>query len=184
MKLSLTSNTFDSIYNLIAESTDKTVGLFPGAFKPPHRGHYLTAAMAAKACDVVYIIMSPKERMLGQASADTGVPEWKKYAGLLPGGKQHEEYKQHLHMELAEVDRQTSASKMRSSIAQIAAMALDINDMDTWQENLREFIPGDLDEDELERFGGLLQKAPEDKVITVAEADGIWEIYLNALRYT
>lgn len=183
MKLNLHNNTFDSLYSLISEdSSGKTIGLFPGAFKPPHRGHYLTAAMAAKACDVVYIIMSPKERMLGQASADTGVPEWKKYSGLLPGGKQHAQYQKHLNMELAEVDRQTSASKMRVAISNIAATALNINDMDTWEENLSSFIPDDLERSELEEVISLLRKAPEDKVITVEEADGIWAIYLNVLR--
>ena len=161
------------------ENDYKTIGLFPGAFKPPHRGHFMTAAMAAKNCDVVYIIMSPKERIIGQASADTGAPEWKKYAGLLPGGKQHEMYGDTLNTTLAEVDRQTSASAMRATIADLA---LGNNDMVTWENNLRSFLPPDLEDEDVRKAVDLLHKSPEDQVISVDEADQLWGIYLNSLR--
>ena len=53
------------VESLMVEATDvHTVGVFPGAFKPPHRGHYLTAKKACEECDEVYILVSSKSRDL------------------------------------------------------------------------------------------------------------------------
>ena len=50
----------------------KRVGLFPGAYKPPHRGHYHTANVAAEKTDCLYIIISnsPREDINGGVAYD------------------------------------------------------------------------------------------------------------------
>ena len=58
---------FDKLFtNLICEqdSNVQKVGIFPGAFKPPHMGHYYTALNACKDNDQVYIFVSKKSRAL------------------------------------------------------------------------------------------------------------------------
>lgn len=58
--------TFDQLADrLLYEAVDgRTIGFFPGAFKPPHVGHYETARSACEACDEVYVLVSPKSRDL------------------------------------------------------------------------------------------------------------------------
>jgi len=48
------------------------VGIIPGAFKPPHKGHFLAAQKAADENDMVYILISSKERdgITGKQSYD------------------------------------------------------------------------------------------------------------------
>lgn len=174
--------TFDSVYDIILENDAsarvKKIGIFPGAFKPPHRGHYNTAASACSQCNEVYIIMSPKERLICQKSKDTGLPEWEKFKSLLPGGKTHEKLN-NAQVELAEVDRQTSASKFR---ARILDTALDSCDLKTFTSNIVEFLP-DVDENSKNRIAAtLMGDCVKDGVITSREAEEIWSVYIEQLR--
>lgn len=41
---------------------NKKIGIFPGAFKPPHKGHYQAAVMASNENDIVYVLISNGER--------------------------------------------------------------------------------------------------------------------------
>jgi len=176
-----TYNTFeDLLTEQVTEDTvghEKTIGIFPGAFKPPHRGHYLTAEMACKKCDVVYILMSGGGRELGKASKSSSIPEWKKYEGILPGGKFIDKLP-NLNIELAEVDRATSASAMR---AKIADFGLTQNDTETFLANIDEFLP-ELDQNDKLTISDQLLGTLTDGVITAVESSVIWEIYIKNLE--
>lgn len=173
---------FDSVLDIISETHDqptgKKIGIFPGAFKPPHRGHYATAATACSVCDELYIIMSSKDRVLGKPSADGGLPEWVKFKSLLPGGKSADKLK-NVQVELAEVDRQTSASKMRTEILNTS---LNTDDIETFIANVGPFLPP-LDEASIREIcGTLMAKSVRDGVISANESSRIWELYINQLK--
>lgn len=44
------------------EQTTNSIGLFPGGFKPPHKGHFHIAQELAKQVDVVMVLIGPKVR--------------------------------------------------------------------------------------------------------------------------
>lgn len=46
---------------LIKEIPVISIGMFPGKFKPPHKGHFKTCQVAAKNNKVVYVLISEKE---------------------------------------------------------------------------------------------------------------------------
>jgi len=168
----LINDSFDQLCSL-NEKSGATVGIFPGAFKPPHRGHYATAAAACEACDKVYIFMSPKARMLRQPSKDTGVPEWQKFEGLLnkprPG----------ITIELEEVDRQTSASEARQKILDAS---LGRRDMESFTNNIETYLP-DLQPMQKRRVvQELMSKSVTDGQITAIEAGNIWKVYVQQLE--
>jgi len=156
---------------------DKTIGILPGAFKPPHRGHFLTAKNACEECDIVFILMSPTSRELGKASKNIAGPESQKYAGLLPGGKQADDLMTNLHIELAEVDRQTSASSMR---ARIASYGLELDDNITFLKNIKDFLP-DLPEEDMLQISGSLITTLKDGIISANEAAEVWKVYVKHL---
>lgn len=50
------------------------VGVFPGKFLPPHRGH-LTAILRAHAlCDELYVVISERPQEDGELCAQAGIP--------------------------------------------------------------------------------------------------------------
>lgn len=168
----LINDSFDQLYSLTEEKLP-TIGIFPGAFKPPHRGHYATAAAACDACDEVRIFMSPKPRLICQPSKDTGVPEWHKFKGLLMKPLPD------IKVELAEVDRQTSASKFRQRILDTA---LDKCDLTTFTDNIDEYLP-DLQPAARESVvTELMSKSVKDGRITAKEAGNIWRHYVDQLE--
>ena len=183
MKLK-TYNTFDDLLteSLVQEDSnlnfDKTIGIFPGAFKPPHRGHYLTAASACERCDTVFILMSPTPREIGKASSGGSGPEYLKFAGLLPGGRFADALMENLHIELAPVDRETSASAMR---AKIADYGIDQGDNITFLKNIEEFLP-DMEEDKLLAVSDILMSTIKDGKITSTESEPIWRHYIEHLE--
>lgn len=160
-------------------SSGKTIGVFPGAFKPPHRGHFATAASACSECDEVNIIMSPKERLLTQVSKDLGKPEKTKYGGLMDGGNTHNNIKSKVKIEVAEVDRLTSASEMRASICD---QSYGIDDMQTFQRCMNDFLPDELTPERQQQVISSLHKARLDDTITPKEASSIWNIYIDQLK--
>ena len=57
------SSIISGYYSYIAESAQTfTVGIFPGAFKPPHIGHLTTLKKAIEQCDTVLVSISSGER--------------------------------------------------------------------------------------------------------------------------
>jgi cytidyltransferase-like protein len=67
---------------LEAEDT-KTIALFPGAFKPPHKGHFEVVQKLLQQADEVVILVSPKTRE--GITADESVAVWNLYKTLLNG---------------------------------------------------------------------------------------------------
>ena len=62
---------------LLTEAKKTTIALFPGAFKPPHIGHFSIAKDALKYADLVYIIASSKVR--DGVTPDVTKNVWKNY---------------------------------------------------------------------------------------------------------
>ena len=65
---------FDTLYKqILCENTGLfNVGIFPGAFKPPHKGHFSTALNACMQNDVIWLFVSDKSRIVEQPKHDTG----------------------------------------------------------------------------------------------------------------
>ena len=68
----------------LLEAEDKpTIALFPGAFKPPHKGHFAAVKKLLEQADQVVILISPKTRE--GITADESVKIWELYNTLLDG---------------------------------------------------------------------------------------------------
>jgi cytidyltransferase-like protein len=67
----------------LLEADQKTVAIFPGAFKPPHKGHLEVAKMLLKDADELIILISPILR--DGIDADESVAVWELYKPLLDG---------------------------------------------------------------------------------------------------
>jgi len=70
--------------NIILEAEDQsTIALFPGAFKPPHKGHFDVVEKLLKTADQVVVLVSPKTRE--GVSADESIAVWNLYKPKLNG---------------------------------------------------------------------------------------------------
>lgn len=58
------------------------IGIFAGATKPPHKGHYRAVQMASETCDEVFVFVSHKER--DGITAGMALSIWKMYEKNLP----------------------------------------------------------------------------------------------------
>jgi cytidyltransferase-like protein len=68
----------------LLEADDKpTIALFPGAFKPPHKGHFAAVKKLLEQADQVVILISPKTRE--GVTADESIAIWELYKTLLDG---------------------------------------------------------------------------------------------------
>jgi cytidyltransferase-like protein len=68
----------------LLEAEDKpTIALFPGAFKPPHKGHFAVVKKLLEKADQVVVLISPKTRE--GVTADESVGVWELYKTLLDG---------------------------------------------------------------------------------------------------
>jgi cytidyltransferase-like protein len=68
---------------LEAGENKQTIALFPGAFKPPHKGHVDVVQKLLKAADQVVVLVSPKMR--DGVSADESIAVWELYKNLFNG---------------------------------------------------------------------------------------------------
>jgi len=172
-------NNFETLYrDLLVESDDVTsVGVFPGAFKPPHAGHYYTALNACENNQHVFIFASSKSRALSthnKASGDTDCDS-DRYKNLIkPDSKFTTNM---LSVQPAECSRMTSASAVR------AALAIGDQGKDTVIKNL----PEGLDVDQKEYIWSVLMRstdvAHEDfGHITESQMVEIWKIYVESLK--
>lgn len=75
---------FNNIFKeeLIKEIPVISIGVFPGKFKPPHKGHFKTAKVAGGQNKVVYVLISDKEHE--GYSAQQALEIWSIYAKYLP----------------------------------------------------------------------------------------------------
>jgi cytidyltransferase-like protein len=75
-------NLGEYLVNLLLEQDQKTIALFPGAFKPPHKGHFSVVKDLADQADEVVVLISPKQRE--GISAKESFAAWELYDTLLP----------------------------------------------------------------------------------------------------
>ena len=68
---------------LEAGENKQTIALFPGAFKPPHKGHFDVVQKLLKAADQVVVLVSPKMR--DGVSAEEAVAVWNLYKNKFDG---------------------------------------------------------------------------------------------------
>jgi len=66
----------------LTEQSGSTIGFFPGAFKPPHKGHFDTAKQAATNNDAAVIFVSKIDR--DNISSDDSMFVWETYKQYLP----------------------------------------------------------------------------------------------------
>lgn len=67
--------------SLLKEVNVRRIGIFPGKFKPPHKGHYRTCAVACKENDIVIVLISDKEHE--GYTAETSFNVWNIYRKYL-----------------------------------------------------------------------------------------------------
>jgi cytidyltransferase-like protein len=65
------------------EETQPTIAIFPGAFKPPHKGHFDVVEQLLKVSDQVVVLISPKTR--DGITADESMAVWDLYKAKLDG---------------------------------------------------------------------------------------------------
>lgn len=69
--------------SILLEEQNPTIALFPGAFKPPHKGHFNVVKQLLQRADQVVILISPKTRE--GVTADESVAVWNLYKTKLDG---------------------------------------------------------------------------------------------------
>ena len=71
------------IAEALLETDKSTIALFPGAFKPPHKGHFEVAEKLLQKADQVVILISPKTR--DGVTADESAQIWDLYKTIING---------------------------------------------------------------------------------------------------
>jgi len=66
----------------LTENTGSSIGFFPGAFKPPHKGHFDTAKQAATSNDAAVVLVSNIDR--DNITASDSIAIWEIYKNYLP----------------------------------------------------------------------------------------------------
>jgi len=69
------------IANILLEQDKQTIAIFPGAFKPPHKGHFEVVKKLLQNADQVVVLVSPKTRE--GVTADESVAVWDLYKTIL-----------------------------------------------------------------------------------------------------
>jgi cytidyltransferase-like protein len=69
------------LVNLLLEENSKTIAIFPGAFKPPHKGHYDVVKQLSTLADEVIVLISSNSR--DGVSAEESFAVWQLYAPFL-----------------------------------------------------------------------------------------------------
>ena len=181
-----TASSFDDLCLLNEQINSSSAGIFPGAFKPPHAGHYHTAKAAAMNNDILFILMSNTPRNLDQTNVSNKPerPDSDRYKSLLPGGKQNA-LLQHVDVQIAQCERPeidgeaASASRLRKQIARYAAQ---VDDMITFRQNADSFIPASLSDEDKDAVAELFVSITDDGMIDAQEAAAIWSIYIKQLK--
>jgi cytidyltransferase-like protein len=74
-------NLGEYLANILLEQDSKTIAIFPGAFKPPHKGHFEVVKSLSRQADEVIVLISPKSR--DGISAEESFKIWNLYKPLL-----------------------------------------------------------------------------------------------------
>ena len=72
------------LVSLLLEQDQPTIALFPGKFKPPHKGHFSVVKQLLNKADQVVVLISPK--IHDGISPDESVAAWKLYKDQLVDG--------------------------------------------------------------------------------------------------
>jgi hypothetical protein len=167
---------FEQLYSDIVCEQDgdvHKVGIFPGAFKPPHMGHYYTALNACKNNDLVYIFASKKERALSTQNK-TGTSDSVKdcdsdrYDNFMKSDKFTDNL---LSINPAECASMTSASALRAAIA--------VKDKNTVFKNLPENVDRDLIYDILMQSNDVSNANYGH--VSIEQTMSIWKIFQEGL---
>ena len=67
----------------LLEAEQTTIALFPGAFKPPHKGHFAVVKKLLENADQVVVLVSPKTRE--GITAEESIAVWELYKTFLDG---------------------------------------------------------------------------------------------------
>ena len=178
-------NKFNHLFKSIISEADekvKRIGVFPGAFKPPHAGHFYTALNACKANDTVYIFASDKSRPLSTVktgSKNEGCDSLRYKNLLSPDSKFTTNM---LSVKPAECARVTSASALRAAIS--------TKDVETIYKNLPKEI---RDSDRQAIYStdpetpGILNTSNDVSNqhyghVTSDQMQSIWKIYIPVLK--
>ena len=73
-------NLGEQLAKILLEQDKQTIALFPGAFKPPHKGHVDVVKKLLDKADQVVVLVSPKMR--DGVSAEESVAVWNLYKKL------------------------------------------------------------------------------------------------------
>ena len=76
-------NLGEQLAKILLEQDKQTIALFPGAFKPPHKGHVDVVKKLLDKADQVVVLVSPKMR--DGVSAEESVAVWNLYKKLFDG---------------------------------------------------------------------------------------------------
>ena len=160
---------FDQLYkSLVCEQDNNVykVGVFPGAFKPPHVGHYATAYDACKNNDKVYIFVSDKPRPLSTQNKGNvkEVPDAIRYNNILKSDKYTNNL---LGVQTAGVARMTSATAFRAAVS--------IKDKSTIAKNLPEGVDVDAAYNILMQSNDISSSGYGH--ITVEQTMALWRLY-------
>jgi cytidyltransferase-like protein len=71
------------VQQLLEAESQPTIALFPGAFKPPHKGHFAVVKKLLEKADEVVVLISPKTRE--GVTVDESLAIWELYKTLLDG---------------------------------------------------------------------------------------------------
>ena len=164
---------FEKLYKSIITEQDVNVlkiGIFPGAFKPPHVGHYTTALNACKTNDKVFIFVSNKSRPISTQNKTTKneMPDIVRYNNILKSDKYTNNL---LGVQTAGVARMTSATAFRAAVS--------IKDKTTIIKNLPRDVDHDLIYDILMKSNDISN--PDYGHVTIEQSIDIWNAYKPAL---
>ena len=76
-------NLGEQLAKILLEQDKQTIALFPGAFKPPHKGHVDVVKKLLDKADQVVVLVSPKMR--DGVSAEESIAVWNLYKKLFDG---------------------------------------------------------------------------------------------------
>ena len=168
-------NSFNHYYNwLFFEQLggQQSIGIFPGAFKPPHMGHFYTALNACKDNDEVYIFVSKKPRALSTQNIATpkGAKDCdiNRYSNFMKNDK----YTSNLaSIGPAGCERLTSASALRAAIS--------LKDKNTIFKNVPDMVDKQAIYDVLMQSNN--PEADNYGHISIQQTMTIWDSYRSAL---
>ena len=165
---------FDDIYKKLlteASSDVRHVGIFPGAFKPPHIGHYYTTLDACKNNDLIYIYVSNKARALStqnKSGGSGGDCDMDRYSNFMKNDKYTSNL---LSIKPAACARMTSASALRAAIT--------VKDKNTIFKNIPESVDQQTVYDILMQSNDI--SSPTYGHISIDQTMEIWRLYQAGL---